>query len=619
MVESQKDKDKNEGKGHAGSLSRRDFLGIGVAGLASPLLTACGGGSGGSTDSASVQWMRGGLLAALAERDSAVSVALLAGDRVTWSEAFGYANRESRLQATVDTPFNIGSGSKMFAALAVMILRDRGLLSLDQPVAQLLPSFSMKSPDYTKITVRHLISHSSGFPGSNYRNAFNFAFIPGYERDAFEGLKQSRLKHEPGELAVYCNDGFTLVELIVAELTGQRYTDFIQHELLAPLDMARSGFALTPAAEGAFVHPVWKDQMLPQEMVAPYAAGGLFSTPLDMMNLARMMMDGGVFGGRRIVSEGALQDMGVDQSAMTSIALSAPSWRWGLGWDTVQQPGLEAAGLLGWKKGGDTQFFHCDFIVLPQARLAVMMVNDNEFRGHRLALLEGLLLRAAQERGAISAMPSAIVPTVPSVAATAPRSAELTGIYARDIQPIQVLAEADGSLALRFWSEGGWTAADAGLRLRTDGCWWADSIAHRCYAFKVVAGRRYLTQRFLSSNHLYWDELPVAEWLPEAPALLPVAWKDRVGSQWRCLNDDPESFEGKYEPRTGVIGELPERPGYVMWNNEQLLRVIDDNEAGMALKIPVMSGRDLIELRIEKGEDGKGRLHVGTLVFGPKA
>lgn len=599
---------------------RRDFLKLGTAAATAALLQACGGDGDRSDAPESVRWTREGILAALEGPGTnlgASSVALLADDRIVWSEAFGYANRDAHQRATVDTRFNIGSGSKMFTALAVMILRDRGMLSLDQPVAELLPAFSMKSPGYTRITARHLISHSSGFPGSNYRNAFNFAFVPGYAQDAFQALKQSRLKHDPGEFGVYCNDGFTLVELIVPELTGQSYTDFIQHELLGPLGMALTGFALAPAAEGTFVHPVWREQTLPQEMVAPYAAGGLFSTPSDMMKLARMMMDGGVFEGRRIVSDGALQDMGVDQSAMTRIDPAAPSWRWGLGWDTVQQPGLDAAGLLAWKKGGDTQFFHCDFIVLPQARLAAMLVNDNAFTGNRLALLEGLLLRAAQERGMISAVPSAIVSTVPPAVSVTPGAAELIGIYARDNMPVQVLAEAGGTLAFRFWTAGEWTVADKGLRLRTDGWWWADGVAERCYAFKTVEGRRYLIQRSLSGNQLYWDEVPVAEWLPEALAPLPAAWQDRVGSQWRCINDDPESFEGRYEPRTGVIGELAERPGYVMWNDDQLLRVINGNEAGMTVKIPVMAGRDLVELRMEKGEDGEDRLHVGTLVFRP--
>ena len=606
--------------------ARRSFLGLTAAGLVAPLLQACGGGDSGAratlvsptTLTDSVQWMREAILDARSQGDSAVSVALFADDRVVWREAFGHANRESGLRTTADTRLNIGSVSKTFAALAVMILRDRRVLSLDQPITELLPAFSMRSPEYTRVTVRQLLNHSPGFPGCNYRNLINFAPIPGYAQDTLEGLKLSRLKHDPGELSVYCNDGYTLIELLVLELTGLSYAAFIQRELLDPLGMTLTEFPLKPAAEGTFVHPVYQGQTLPQEMVAGHASGSLLSTPADMMKLARLILDGGVFEGRRIVSEGGLHDMGDDQTAYTRFNLATTSFRWGLGWDSVAQPGMAAGGLLAWKKSGDSAFSHSDFIVLPQARLAAMMINDDQFTGNRTALLEGLLLRAAKERGAIHALPPALVPVVPPVVASAPDVSAFTGIYARQSSPVQVQSASDGTLTLRLWAAPKWAMADQGLRLRTDGWWWSDGVPDRCYAFKTMAGHLYLTRRILSGSRLYWDEDPMAQWLPEAGAPLSAAWRDRLDSRWEGINDDPQSFEGKFEPRTGVIDELAERPGYVMWNNAQLLRAIDDNEAGMTVKVPVLAGRDLVELRMVK-DGAEEQVHIGTLVFRRKA
>jgi CubicO group peptidase (beta-lactamase class C family) len=606
-------------------LSRRSLLRLTGAGLATPVLQACGGGSSApvaippssasapapAPDPESVQWMRKGILEALGKADTTVSVALFADDRVVWSEAFGDANRETGVRATVDTRLNIGSVAKMVATLTVMILRDRRLLSLDQPLAQLMPAFSMRSPEYTQITVRQLINHSPGFPGSDYRNAFNFAPVPGYAQDTLEGLKVSRLKHDPGELSVYCNDGFTLVELLVPVLTSVSYTDFVQRELLDPLGMRQTEFPLKPAVEGTFVHPVLQGETLPQEMCACHASGSILSTPTDLMKLARLILDGGVFAGRRIVSEVALRDMAGAQAAYTRINLSAPSWNWGLGWDAVAQPGLAAGGLLAWKKGGDTNFFHCDFVVLPQARLAAMMIHDNQFTGDRTALVEGMLLRAAKERGAISALPAAIVPVVPPVAASVPDVSAYMGIYASEAAPIQVLAQPDGTLSIRIWNGKDWDIAAQGLRLRTDGQWWSDGVTNGSYGFSTVLGHRYVTRRELSVSGLYWNDAPAGEWLPEASAPLPAAWRDRLGTNWAGTNDDPASFEGRLAPRTGAMSELAERPGYVMWNNAQLLRVIDDDEAGMTVKVPVLQGRDLIEIRME----GEEQLHIGTLVY----
>jgi CubicO group peptidase (beta-lactamase class C family) len=599
-------------------LPRRAFLGLGLAGLAAPLLQACGGSSGSSTpaDPESVQWLSQGILHALDGSDpdmTAVSVAIFAGEDIVWRKAFGYANPDTQLPVTVDTRFNVGSVAKLFATLAVMILRDRGALSLDQPVVQLLPSFNMISPEYTDVTVRHLVNHSSGFPGTNYRNVFNFAPIPGYAQDTLKELSLSRLKHDPGQLSVYCNDGFTLLELVVPALTGQSYTDFIQLELLDPLGMTLTGFTLTPAAEGTFVHPRYQGKTEPQEFVAAYATGGILTTPTDMMKMARLFLDGGMFEGQRIVSAGALQDMAVDQSAYTQINLGNPPLRYGLGWDNVVQPGLEAGGLLAWQKNGGTDFFHSDFLIVPGARLAMMITGaSSEYGG--LGLAEGALLRTAQERGVISALPTAIVPVVPPVASSVPDVSALLGVYANYNLPIQVLQAADGSLTLNTWRATGWTELTAGLRLRTDGRWWADATANTCYVFKEMSGYLYVIQRALSKNSLYWSDTPAGEWLPDAPAPLPTAWQNRLGSNWLDINDDPESFEGKLAPRTGVIGQLAERPGYVLWNNAQLLRVIDDNQAGMTVKIPVVAGRDLVELNMVM-EGGEEYLHIGTMVF----
>ena len=594
---------------------------MGFAGLAAPLLQACGGGDSVAqpplptgTYSESAQWMREAILDAIGKSDSAVSVALFAEDSVVWSEAFGYANRETGLRTTVDMRMNIGSVSKTIAALAVMILRDRGKLDLDQPVVELNRNFSMRSPEYARVTVRHLLNHSSGFLGTNYRNLINFVPTWNYWRDTVDVLAQSRLKHEPGDLSVYCNDGFTVLEWLVGSLTSRSYSAFVDAELLKPLGMTSTEFPLQFSPEGTFVHPVYQGQTLPQEFVAAHASGGILSTPADMMKLARLILDRGVFEGRRIVSEGALQDMGVNQAAYTRINPVATSWRWGLGWDCVAQPGLAAAGLLGWKKGGDTAFFHSDFIVLPHARMAAMMTNDSQFSGNRLALLEGMLLRAAKERGLISALPPAMAPVVPPVEVPAPGVSAVTGIYAKEGPPIRVQAESDGTLSLSFWNAKGWATSEQGLRLRTDGWWWADGVTNRSYSFRTVAGHLYLTGRVLAGSRLYWDEGPMAQWLPEARAPLSAAWRSRLNSRWKGENDDPDSYEGKLEPRTGVIGELAERPGYVMWDNAQLLRVINDDEAGVTVEIPALAGRDLVELRMVK-EGIEEKLHVGALQF----
>ncbi|HUH77853.1 MAG TPA: serine hydrolase domain-containing protein, partial [Devosia sp.] len=448
-------------------LSRRDCLGWATAGLAAPLLQACGGGGMPafapvtppvSSDAESVRWCREAIQSALGRSSSqtaAVSVALLADDRLVWREAFGYADRERGLLATPDTRFNVASIAKVVTALAVMILRDRGLLTLDQPLVALLPGFRMRSPGFIRITVRHLLAHTSGVPGYNFRNAFNFAPYPDYAQDTLNALADSHLKHEPGELAVYCNDGFTLIEPLVRQLSGLSFTDFVRREIFEPLGMRLSDYTTALAAEGSFAHPFEEGRNLPQELCASYATGGILTTPTDMMKLARLLLDQGMYEGRRIVSAEAVREMGVDQSADNAIN-PTPIWRWGLGWDSVQQAGMAAAGLRGWTKNGGSHFFHTEFHVLPEARLA-MLVTGSGFDYGGLDLAEGLLLRAAAERGAIQALPSTLVSIVPPRIVAEPDTTELVGVYANYEAPLQVLAANDGSLTLKRWNGTEWT------------------------------------------------------------------------------------------------------------------------------------------------------------------
>ena len=618
-------------------MSRRHCLGLATAGLVAPLLHACGGGdsnAGGAasfsadpSSSEAVRWCREAIQAALGKSGStttAISVAMLAEDRVIWREAFGLADRERGLLATPDMRVNIGSVSKMFATLAVMILRDRGKLALEQPLVELLPSFRMLSPNYTRITVRHLVSHASGVPGTNYRNAFGFAPVPGYLQDTMDALSQSHLKHEPGELSVYCNDGFTLVEPLVRELTGKSFTDFVQQEIFDPLGMSLSGYPLGYLPEGTFVHPYYEGQRQPQEMMPCHATGGAFSTPTDLLKLARLFLDQGTYQGRRIVSADAIREMGVDQAAYVRIANpAASSTTWGLGWDDVREQGVAAGGLQAWQKGGDSFFFASRFIVLPEPRLA-MMISGNGFDYGAVALVQGAMLRAAQERGAIKALPPSMARAVPPVVSSSADISKLAGIYASESRPLQVLDNGDGSLRLNVWSPAGRWEPVAGIgdmRERSDGAWWSDEYASAYIRFPTVKGHPYMVSHALSGSQQYWAGTMLGERLPPLDAPLPDAWRARVGSRWVCTNESPDSTARLEGARTGRIGELKELPGYIFWADKQLLRVIDDHTAGMTVEIPGFAGRDLVELRmvpVQGAASSPGQaeeLHEGSFVF----
>ncbi|HRW65370.1 MAG TPA: serine hydrolase domain-containing protein, partial [Candidatus Competibacter sp.] len=347
---------------------------------------------------------------ALVDTDTpSASVVLIDGDRIVWSETFGYIDKATLTAPSPTTMYGIGSVSKVFAAMAAMKLVDQGKIDLDAPLVQYLPDFRMAAPEYPQITVRMLLNHSAGFGGTDYRNGFTNAPVPGYAAQVLESLATQRLKHLPGEMAVYCNDCLTMIEPLVAAVSGRPYTQFVAEEILAPLDMTHSRFALEPFPAGSFAPGYTGDRADPQEYTNAYATGGLYSTPNDMAHLAMMFMNGGRLGDVRVLSASSVAEMGSDQTR-NLLFNPIPTFHWGLGWDGVAQPGLAAVGVTAWHKNGGTLTYGSEFFVAPNERLAVMVTGASvKFSVGQLA--ERIMLHALAERGSIPAVPTPLPDT----------------------------------------------------------------------------------------------------------------------------------------------------------------------------------------------------------------
>lgn len=598
------------------SASRRQLLQLAGVGAMLYWLPGCGNNDEDSADadklSDAIQWGRAAIVQALQGTDAtAISVALLSGDNIVWQEAFGMADTQARAAATPETRFNIGSVSKVIAALAAMILCDRGQLALDAPISRYLPGFSMLSAGYDKITLRHLLSHSSGLPGTNWRNIFSFAPVADYAQDTQAGLARFHLKHEPGELAVYCNDGFTMVENLVAAVTGLSFPDFVQREILQPLGMTHSAYPTQPFAAGSFVHPVHQGQSMGQEFVGAYATGGLASTPGDMMKLAALFMNQGMHQGKRIVSQAAVQEMGSDQT--TGLRINpCPEWRWALGWDSARQPGLDKVGIRAWQKNGGTAFFSTEFFVLPEQRLCLLLSGTGGYGPLRIA--EGVLLRALTAMGQIKAVPVPLEIVPPSASTSASNAAIWAGIYGNYEAPYKVLAVDAATLDILQWKSGVWAPLVQGLSRRADGWWWSDASPSVNYRWETIEGRLYLLSRVVGGSGHYRLTLTIGQRLAATGAPLSAAWQAQMGTRWQPTNESSDSVALRLGDGIVSLSELPDLPGYIMWNGTQLLKPEGDSRARMTVQVPVNHGRDLVELEM-RTINGQEELRVGASIY----
>ena len=153
-----------------------------------------------------------------------------------WGKGYGVANIETGKPVTLDTRFRIASISKTFTATGILQLRDAGKLRLDDPVSQVLDWFDLRYRDAPEITIRNLLTHTSGLPRDSVNAMWTDCEAPDW--DDFVAQTRSRQPtRAPYEDYAYSNLGFSLLGGIIAVASGQSWADYLQQHVLEPLGM----------------------------------------------------------------------------------------------------------------------------------------------------------------------------------------------------------------------------------------------------------------------------------------------------------------------------------------------------------------------------------------------
>ena len=174
------------------------------------------------------------------ERIPGLSAAIVHDQEVLWSGGFGFADPDKEIPADGDTIYGICSVTKLFTSIAVMQLRDRGHLSLDDDVRELLPEFSVEQafPESGPITVKGLLTHTSGVPAevnAPYSTPPDFGFPAKAE---FLRLQAEQKTYFPASTNYeYSNLGMSILGEIIATKSGQPFERYMRHELLDPLQL----------------------------------------------------------------------------------------------------------------------------------------------------------------------------------------------------------------------------------------------------------------------------------------------------------------------------------------------------------------------------------------------
>lgn len=206
---------------------------------------------------------------------------------IIYKKSFGYADRAWRVPNRPDTRFMLGSNTKQFTSLLVMQLVEKGLVRLDGEISRYLPGFSGDLG--SGITVRHLLTHTSGLPDLFHQPSFESGkpYQPHAIGRINSGVTRDRLEFPPGSRFKYCNTGYCLLGNIIEEVTGKTYPEALRDNIMQPLGMQNSGYYDDGCSSVDFArsYSYGERGLAPEEMLdsrASFAAGNIYSTVEDM-------------------------------------------------------------------------------------------------------------------------------------------------------------------------------------------------------------------------------------------------------------------------------------------------------------------------------------------------
>lgn len=306
-----------------------------------------------------------------------ISAAVVHDQAVVWKGGYGHRDLQNRATATADTIYSICSISKLFTSVAVMQLRDRGKLRLDDPVARHLPWFRIKNtaPEAGDATVEGLLTHASGLPretGHPYWTGPDYTFPT---RDEIQAILDSQETLYPSQtFHQYSNLGLTLAGEIVAAASGIPYDQYVRTNILEPLGLTSTTSEMPEAQRGkrlatgySAIQRSGSRQPVPffvTRGVAP--AAGFASTAEDLARFAQWQFRLLEKGGTEILNANTLREMHrvhwVDPDFETT---------WGLGFAVSRVNNETFVG-----HGGSCPGFRTQLLLKPDRKVAtVFMAN----------------------------------------------------------------------------------------------------------------------------------------------------------------------------------------------------------------------------------------------------
>ncbi|MDE5700243.1 MAG: beta-lactamase family protein [Lachnospiraceae bacterium] len=549
---------------------------------------------------------------------AAISALCMAG--TVYASVGNAANAESvqsehtaETTASQDRIYCIASVSKMYSALAIMQLVDEGKVELDAPVTMYLPDFKMNDERYKDVTVRMLMNHTSGISQGLPANDYLYDDVDSFLHDnTLDMVSRVRFKAAPGEYACYNNMGFELMELIVENVSGMSYTEYVRNNIASKIGADHTGTAwsLYTGDMGDTQVSLYRGFLpieYPYEMAA--GTGGIYATAPDVANFGSAFFTGNDV----LLSEDAKTQMSTRWNDDTKYE------SYGLGWDFVEQVRYEKGNIKVMGKGGDVPHMHSFLLVAPDEQISTAVLTAGNDSGSQYAGLMAFALMdvVLEERGKAV---SDLTPPEPKITDTIPDHYKkyeglycIGGLYDDGICRItfddttmykEDLGTDNSSPGrYRYTEDGGFVRVndsgkmtsdreivyfeerDGGIYIRTD-------------MFTVYPGLGIYRGLGNAADSMYtgekMDENPVSRSVQQS-------W-DELSQTLFVIYNEKWTSQHYESPFYRVVTD-EEFSGYIMVKNSAGARVeklTDEDHAGFFTSIPSSANRDLFDIEITR-------------------
>jgi CubicO group peptidase (beta-lactamase class C family) len=305
----------------------------------------------------------------LVEQDvPSLALAVAKDGEIIWQEGFGWADREKRVPANEHTMYSLASISKPITATGLMVLVERGLVDLDNPINEYLGEARINGRAFeaSGATVRLVANHTAGLP---LHHQFFYRDEPYRRPDMDETIRRyANLVIPPGERNQYSNLGYGIIDYVLERISGKSYPDFMREEVFVPLGLTRTSVHIGPGLE-EFTATRYTPDGTPYPFYDFDHAGGsaVFSSAHDLVRFGMFHLKWHLPDQRRIISDDSIDQM------HTATAFEEDGTGYGIGWESrINDRGLRTVSHSGEMGGVAT-----NLVLLPDQNAAVVVLCNS--------------------------------------------------------------------------------------------------------------------------------------------------------------------------------------------------------------------------------------------------